>query len=245
MALSQQRDTVNFLVPAQGNTQVLKVNLPTDGTGPVGALGNYEIDWKSLNIQQLGIMFVPQACTIDASALTTDLTFTIPALDFDAKILAGQVRTFQFPAITDLAVQITADDASSPSFSTFWYNYPALPDAQGGVPSVSVTTLGTVRYDGATTANDQSVAAPAHAAQLLATIALNSNRVGFLIQNQSADQLQVSLDDGAGGNEVILLLEPAGANAGGDSVDMTGIQHWGRIRVYGPNAGAQCAVAEW
>lgn len=118
----------NFLVPAQGTTNVAAITLP----GDITLSGNpitYTIDWISLNQIVQGQLFIPQACTIDASNLTPGsfLTFSIPALGFNRIIPAGSAPTFQFPALQNLVTSITPS-AGTPSFNTFWYNYPALPD---------------------------------------------------------------------------------------------------------------------
>jgi len=82
-------------------------------------------------------------------------------------------------------------------------------------------------------------------AVLLATMAVNTRRIGFLVQQQSASTVWVVMDDGGSGTQTTLVLDPAGA-AGrqGGSVDMSSCPHSGRIRVYG-TSGSQVAVAEW
>lgn len=82
-------------------------------------------------------------------------------------------------------------------------------------------------------------------AVLLATIAPASRRIGFLVQQQSANVIWVVLDDGGAGASTTIVLDPAaGANRQGGSLDMSSCPHSGRIRVYG-TSGSQVAVAEW
>lgn len=82
-------------------------------------------------------------------------------------------------------------------------------------------------------------------AVLLATVAANAHRIGFLVQQQSANAVWVVLDDGASSTPTTLVLDPAaGANRQGGSIDMSSCPHSGRIRVYG-TSGSQVAVAEW
>ena len=130
----QQRETLNFLVPAQGGTQALGLVMPGDNPA-----GSYALDFRSLNLVVQGTLFIPQACTVDLSQLAAPLTvtFQIPSLGFECVLFAGQTKTFQFPAITDLSV-VFVPSAGSPSFPTFWYNYPAIPD-DIGLPAASAT----------------------------------------------------------------------------------------------------------
>lgn len=82
-------------------------------------------------------------------------------------------------------------------------------------------------------------------ASLLATIAANPNRIGYVVQQQSANVIWVVLDDGLAGTATTIVLDPAaGANRQGGAIDMSSGPHAGRIRVYG-TSGSQVAVAEW
>lgn len=95
-------------------------------------------------------------------------------------------------------------------------------------------------------ANGQTAASLlAAGAVLLATVAANAHRIGFLVQQQSANAVWVVLDDGGSGTATTIVLDPAaGAGRQGGSLDMTSCPHSGRIRVYG-TTGAQVSVAEW
>lgn len=102
--------------------------------------------------------------------------------------------------------------------------------------------IGTVSMAGST-GTDFSSAKPVLAAQLLATSPVNANRKNIEAQNQSADQLQCVLDDGAGSNvSVVLLQSSGGANMPGGS--WTSQTFKGRVRLFGPNAGAQAYLHE-
>lgn len=79
---------------------------------------------------------------------------------------------------------------------------------------------------------------------LLTTIAVNANRRGAIVQNQSVTQAYVVLDDGASGTITVFSLDPAiGVGRQGGSWDTTPLLHTGRIRVYG-TAGAQIGAAQ-
>ncbi len=238
----QQRSTLNLLVPAQGGTQVVNMTLPGDGNY---GTGNYGIDFRSLTMYLEGTLFIPQACKIDCSLLAVNVVFGIPAINYYETILAGTARTFNFPALNDLSVTLTPA-SGTPSIPTFWYDWPAFPDEGGSFAgsTVAVTTIPAVQPRGSV-GTDHSSAAPTLAAHLLLTIPVNSNRNGYIIQNQSADQLQAVYDDGLGGTATILLLAPVAANQPGGSLAAAGMPHWGQIRVYGPNAGAQVAARDW
>jgi len=83
---------------------------------------------------------------------------------------------------------------------------------------------------------------------VLATIPANAARVGFYVQNQSASQLQVVLDqDNTGTDYTVILVDPGnGANGQGAdwSMAQAGIRHSARIRVCG-TANAQFAAREY
>jgi hypothetical protein len=97
------------------------------------------------------------------------------------------------------------------------------------------------------TAPDGSANQPVLAANLLSTFPVNNSRLSFYIQNQSADTLQVVIDDGNGGPVTIVLVDPgAGANKqGGDWSPPIGWRLTGRIRIYGPNSTDQFAAREY
>jgi hypothetical protein len=244
----QERPTLNFLVPAQGGTQVVAATFPGDCTD----VANSILDFKSLNLQLGGSLFIPQAVTVDASKLPsgTSLLLTVLGLNLSWIIPAGITKTMQFPALPDLAVQITPS-AGNPSFNTFWYNYPALPD-ENILTTVTATLSGPVNANviqmPISDGNDDSSASPADAAHVLATIAANPARRGYVVQNQSADQLQVKYLNSAGaGTKTIILLEPSATGAGhaGQAVDFNGMPHQGEIVILGPNAGAQLGARDW
>lgn len=91
---------------------------------------------------------------------------------------------------------------------------------------------------------DASSVPPGLLAALLCTLAVNPQRVGFIVQNQSVAPVQVVFDDGNSSTPTILLLNAyAAAGAAGGSIDMSTFPHYGRIRVYGA-AGASVAAMD-
>lgn len=90
---------------------------------------------------------------------------------------------------------------------------------------------------------DYSANAPTLLAELIATIPVNAQRQYFEVQNQCATQIQVVMDDGAGGNVSIVLLEAgSGANTQGGSYSSQ--FHKGRVRVFATNSTDQAEVRE-
>lgn len=96
---------------------------------------------------------------------------------------------------------------------------------------------------GGSTGMDYSANKPALAANLLSTAAVNSTRSSIEVQNQSANTLQVVLDDGAGANQAIILLAP-GAGANSQGADWTSSTFRGRLRVFSASALDQVCVHE-
>jgi len=83
---------------------------------------------------------------------------------------------------------------------------------------------------------------------LLATIPAPSvPRLGGIIQAQCTAGLTVVLDDQGGSlAPTIIVLAGAAANGGqGGSLDLTGMPHTGRIRIYSSNTGCQMAARAW
>jgi hypothetical protein len=114
----------------------------------------------------------------------------------------------------------------------------ALASLLTGLGSVGLAPHSAVLQAGST-GTDYSSSEPAASGTLLATIPATTTRAYVEVQNQSAGQLEVLRDDGAGNNLTMILLAPAGANApGGDWVSST---FKGRIRIYGAS-GAQFAA---
>jgi hypothetical protein len=132
-------------------------------------------------------------------------------------------------------------------------NPPKFNAATVGTPIVNIWLLNVpmpamIWQSGATqvqqsgsTGQDFSANAPANSANLLATVPVNALRNSIEVQNQSAEQIQVVLDDGAGNNVSRLLLAPGtGANTqGGDWQSFT---FKGRVRIFGATAADQVFV---
>lgn len=78
---------------------------------------------------------------------------------------------------------------------------------------------------------------------LLSTIPVNAGRCLVDVQNQSANTIQVVLDDGAGNNQSIILLGP-GFQANSQGGEWTSATFKGRLRVYSTSAADQVMVRE-
>ncbi len=96
---------------------------------------------------------------------------------------------------------------------------------------------------------DYSANAPSLAGlTLLATIsAPAASRLGYLIQAQCTEGLTVALDDAAGAlAPTLVVLQGAGSNGDqGGSLNMAGMPHTGRIRIYSSSASCQMAARAW
>ena len=83
---------------------------------------------------------------------------------------------------------------------------------------------------------------------LLATVErLPRERRGYLIQAQCTAGLTIALDDADGTltATIVVLDGPASAGGQGGSIDMSGIPHTGRIRIYSSDADCQMAARAW
>lgn len=96
---------------------------------------------------------------------------------------------------------------------------------------------------GASSPKDYSSAPPALSANLLATAPANPKRTNIEYQNQSANQHQLVLDDGAG-NGLTIELMAAGTGANAQGAAWSDATFKGRVRIYSGSAGDQCALRE-
>ena len=83
---------------------------------------------------------------------------------------------------------------------------------------------------------------------LLVTIPAPSvPRLGYFIQAQCTAGLTVLLDDQAGTltSTAVVLAGSAAEGGQGASLDMTGISHTGRIRIYSSSPSCQMAARSW
>ena len=82
---------------------------------------------------------------------------------------------------------------------------------------------------------------------LLATIPANAGRLGFFIQAQGTAQLTVAFDDAAGSlTPTIVVLSGAASNGGqGGALDMGGLPHTGRIRIFSTSSSVPVAARAW
>ena len=96
---------------------------------------------------------------------------------------------------------------------------------------------------------DYSTNAPSLSSlSLLATIpAPSTARRGYFVEAQCTAGLTVVLDDAAGATQpTIVVLAGSAANGGqGGSIDMNGMPHTGRIRIYSAAANCQMAARAW
>lgn len=90
---------------------------------------------------------------------------------------------------------------------------------------------------------DFSANKPAIAANLLVTVPVNAARNSIEVQNQSAETIQVVMDDGAGNNVSIGLLAP-GAAAGAQGSSYLSITFKGRLRIFSATANDQVFVRQ-
>lgn len=259
MTQVNQQTTYNFLVPAEGATQVFTFTLPRDGnltTAPPVGGGYYGFDFMSFASQQGMSGFIPQACTIDATVLSAGQTITFSVVSLGGPkwvINAGETRTFQFPALSDLQVEIVPS-SGSPSIPVAFYNYPALPDASGtgtvgltGTVDIGTMPEVTIGTPAGSTGTDVSNNGAGLLGTHLASLAANPTRKGFVVQNQSAETIQVALTVAGSLPATVILLLPGSGGTGtpGGSVDFSGCPHQGQIDVYGTSSSDQVAIRDF
>jgi hypothetical protein len=122
-----------------------------------------------------------------------------------------------------------------------------LLDTSGNVLGTPANPLAT-QQAGGNTGVDYSASAPSLSGlTLLATIPANTSRLGFFIQAQGTVQLTVAFDDAAGSlRPTIVVLASAASNGGeGGAIDMGGLPHTGRIRVFSTSSSVPMAARAW
>ena len=122
-----------------------------------------------------------------------------------------------------------------------------LLDTSGNVIGTAANPLAT-QQAGGNNGVDYSANAPALSGlTLLATIPANAGRLGFFIQAQGTTQLTIAFDDAAGSlTPTIVVLGGAPSSGGqGGAIDMGGLPHTGRIRVYGTSSSVPLAARAW
>lgn len=139
-SLSQQ-PTINYLVPAIGNTHSVTCQGVFSATP-------FKIDWQQFT--QANFKFVPQGCFVDNTAGTSPLVINIVQLNYNVTIGAGISGQFQFPAPVNCTMNITGNGQATIVFVDF----PVLPNAGevfiSGIADVYITganpaaTLGVV-----------------------------------------------------------------------------------------------------
>jgi hypothetical protein len=122
-----------------------------------------------------------------------------------------------------------------------------LLDTSGNVIGTAANPLATQAIGG-NNGVDYSANAPSLTClTLLATIPANTSRVGFFIEAQGIAGLTVAFDDATGAlTPTLVVLGGAGANGGqGGSIDMSGLPHTGRIRIFGASSSVPMAARAW
>jgi hypothetical protein len=122
-----------------------------------------------------------------------------------------------------------------------------LLDTSGNVLGTAANPLAT-QQSGGNNGVDYSANPPSLTGlTLLATIPANTARLGYFIQAQGTPALTVALDDAAGSlTPTIVVLSGAASNgAQGASIDMTGLPHSGRVRIFSTSSSAPMAARAW
>lgn len=173
-----------------------------------------------------------QSFYVDNSANTAALTIFFTQTQQTIVVPAGAQG--YVPALCPNSPIFTIRTSGTPTVTVIALNFPVPSYMWNQSISVSVSMAGGNPVD-------YSVSAPL-LGTLITTIPANTNRKMCAVQNQSANQIQVVLDDGAGNNEAVILLAAGGANVQGSWFDSE--QHKGRVRVYGSGATEQVCAYE-
>lgn len=182
-----------------------------------------------------GVLEFIEALFVDNSANGYALTVSIKVSG--QKIILPPYSQGYIPVLAPQPpiLEITSNSAATATVSIQLLNFP--------VPAAVWLSQAAQSVSGGSTGKDYSANKPAAAASLLATVPVNSSRASIEVQNQSAEQIQVVLDDGAGNEESFILLL-GGAAAGQQGGDWRSTTFKGRVRVYGASAADQVMVHE-
>lgn len=102
----------NLLVPAYGNTRVLKVFWPNGGP--------YEINtWQVLFDQ---VPYIAQSVSLDLRNAAGTPIFQVSDILYERPLTVGQVNHFNFPSIKQCEYRIIG--AVTGDIIAFFYNYP-------------------------------------------------------------------------------------------------------------------------
>lgn len=190
----------------------------------------------AFEIQSERIEFV-QCLYVDNSSNPAPLTITFGGSGQVVIIPSGAQSYIPVLASMDnMQASVTtvvpnADNA--PRVTLFYLNFP--------LPALVWATGANAAAGG--TITDYSANAPAHLANLIATVPINAGRNHIEVQNQAAVAIQAVIDDGAGGNEAIILLDAgSGANAQGGAWESNSFK--GRLRIFATNTTDQVCVYE-
>ena len=123
--------TSNYVVPASGTTHAYVINGTASATPLLG-------DFQQVN--NTGILFVPQGAFIDNTQGSQPLEIVLQPLGYTVTVAAGTSTQTQFPAPQGMSFQITGNGF----FEIVWVDFPVLPSAQevtiaGGTVNANVT----------------------------------------------------------------------------------------------------------
>jgi hypothetical protein len=122
-------DTVNYLVPATGNTHSVTIS-------GVASPTPYVMDWQGFS--QQNFKFLPQGCFADNTQGLSDLLITIQPIGYIVKVAAGTAGQFQFPAPNNQTCSIVGNGQAVITFVDF----PVLPNSGevniAGVPNFNL-----------------------------------------------------------------------------------------------------------
>lgn len=224
------------------NSNFVAYNFPLPGIDRQPKSIPLAVDFTSGSTQQLDLTLAIQTNKIEfLRTIYVDNSSNPNVLNI-TMALTGQV--ISIPAFSQAYLPLILSQNAILTFFTATSIAPVIPVQLINISMPAIVwgaTNFTFVIAGGTRGTDFSGTKPAIDANLLLTIPPNDNRSSANIQNQSADQLQVVLDDALGGASTIILLEAGGANVAGGAWSTDG-SFKGRIRVYGPNAGAQVSA---
>jgi len=150
----------------------------------------------------------------------------------------GLGAAFFLPALA-LAASLQTDLIGAASAQSSSVTVPAYRQLSASEPMAAAGISGT----------DYSANPPSlDGLSLLATIPSSATpRRGYFIQAQCTAGLTVVLDDAAGSSTTtLIMLAGSSINGGqGGSLDMSGMPHTGRIRIYSTSSTCQLAARSW
>jgi hypothetical protein len=131
---------------------------------------------------------------------------------------------------------ISFTTTGTPLVPVQYLNFPvplALWPSSGTVVTSAVGTVG----------SDFSANPPALLGNLIATLPVNASRNYFEVENQDTGNIQVVMDDGAGGNQTITIIGGAAASNSQGGSYSNSVER-GRVRIYATAANKQVSVRQ-